>query len=249
MTVAAAAELVDLPELGRRFVGAAEVRLGDTDASGALRFDALARHLQDVANDDAVDSGIDGAFGWVVRRTMIEVRHAAVLGERLALTTFCSGTGRSWAERRTSIAGDRGAAIEAVSVWVQVDPTTGRPAPLGADFHAAYDTAARGRRISARLSLPAPPDGASVRPWTVRAADLDVFAHVNNAVHWAIVEELVARCGGPRTGTAELEHLLAVDLDSPVTLHLADRPSPSAWLVDDSVTGMRSVHTAARWRR
>ncbi len=82
------------------------MRLGDADPSGTLRLDAIARFLQDVANDDAVSGGLDDALGWVVRRTMIAVRDPAVLGERLSLTTFCSGTGRSWAERRTSVRGD-----------------------------------------------------------------------------------------------------------------------------------------------
>ena len=68
----------------------------------------------------------------------------AGLDETLELSTFCGGTGRSWAERRTSIAGDRGASIEAVSLWIRVDPTTGRPVGLGDDFVSAYGEAARG---------------------------------------------------------------------------------------------------------
>ena len=34
------------------------VRLGDADEHGRLRLDALARHLQDVATDHSVDSGM-----------------------------------------------------------------------------------------------------------------------------------------------------------------------------------------------
>ena len=106
-----ASELVDLPQVGRVVTRTRPVRLGDVDARARLRFDAVARYLQDTATDDATDAELDDAFGWVVRRTMIQVRRAAGLDEQLELSTFCAGTGRSWAERRTSIAGERGAAI------------------------------------------------------------------------------------------------------------------------------------------
>lgn len=234
-----ATELMPLPHQGRRFTGARPVRLGDVDPSGRLRFDAVARYLQDVASDDAADAGLD--TGWVARRTMIDMRRPAVLGERLELTTFCSGTGRSWAERRTSLTGAAGASIEAVSLWVQIDATSGRPTALGDVFHTNYDAAAAGRHVSSRLVLP-PPDGTSVQPWVVRAVDLDPFEHVNNASQWAIVEEVLPP--GRGAGTAELEHVLPIDVDTPVELHIATAEGVvSAWLVADG-----RVHTAGRWR-
>ena len=230
-----------LPALGRRFTGSRPVRLGDVEPSGRLRLDATARYLQDVASDDAADAGL--ASGWVARRTLIDVLRPAVLGERLELTTFCSGTGRSWAERRTSITGDSGARTEAVSLWVQVDAASGRPTPLDAGFDARYGEAAGGRRVSSRLVLPPPPAGAAVRSWIVRAVDIDPLDHVNNATQWAILEEVLP--AGPRTGTAELEHVLAIDAGTPVELHVvAEDGRVSVWLV----AGGR-VHTAARWYR
>ena len=195
-----ATQLMPLPAGGRRFTGSRPVRLGDVDPTGRLRLDAVARYLQDVASDDAADAGLD--TGWVARRTMIEVRQPAVLGERVELTTFCSGTGRSWAERRTSLTGAAGASIEAVSLWVQIDATTGRPTALGDVFHMNYGEAAAGRHVSSRLVLP-PPDGTSTRSWMVRAVDLDPYEHVNNASQWAILEEVLpagSRSGHRRTG-------------------------------------------------
>lgn len=245
MVVAPATELLPIPERGRRFGATSRVRLGDVDPSGRIRLDAIARHLQDVASDDASDSGLDPSFGWVVRRTLVDVIGAPVLGESLDLTTFCTGTGRAWAERRTSIVGGDGAAIEAVSLWVQVDTTTGRPTALGDQFHDRYGEAAGGRRVSTRLALPAPLPIAEVQPWAVRAVDLDVFAHVNNASHWPILEEALAGASPfDRTGIAEMEYLVPVDADSPVELRVVrttDRTD--AWLVADD-----RVHTAARWR-
>ncbi|MET0909248.1 MAG: acyl-ACP thioesterase domain-containing protein, partial [Ilumatobacteraceae bacterium] len=220
--VAAATELVPLPPTGRRYSATGRVRLGDADPRGCLRLDGLARHLQDVANDDAVDSGLTNAVAWVVRRTLIAIDQVPLLGETLTLTTFCSGTGRSWAERRTSIRGDRGGSVEAASLWVQVDAATDRIRALDDEFHQIYGDAAGGRRVSARLSLPGPgpvTDDITSRPWPIRTVDLDVLGHVNNAAQWAILEESLAGGASDRHGIAEIEHLAPVDVaDSPATL-------------------------------
>jgi acyl-ACP thioesterase len=216
------------------------VRLGDVDPSGRLRLDAVARYLQDVASDDAADAGLDRA--WVARRTLIDVQQPAVLGERLELTTFCSGTGRSWAERRTSVVGTAGARIEAVSLWVQVDAASGRPTPLDDVFDARYGEASGGRRVSSRLVLPPPPDDVELRRWIVRAVDLDPLEHVNNASQWAILEEVLP--AGRGAGVAELEHILPIEAWTPVDLHIdGDGATTWAWLVADG-----RVHTAARWQ-
>jgi acyl-ACP thioesterase len=242
VVVVPATELLPVPARGRRFTASRRVRLGDVDPRGRMRLDAIARHLQDVASDDAADSGLDG--GWVVRRTLIDIARPAVLGEDLHLTTFCTGTGRAWAERRTSIVGDGEAAVEAVSLWVHVDPASGRPAALGEAFHERYGEAAGERRVSTRLALPAPPATADVRPWVIRTVDLDVFDHVNNASHWPILEAVLTGPAVTRIGVAEMEYLVPVDLDTPVELHtVATDGHAGAWLVADG-----RVHTASRWR-
>jgi acyl-ACP thioesterase len=241
--VAAATELVPIPPTGRRFTATRTVRLGDADQRGRVRLDAVARHLQDVANDDAVDSGLTNATAWVVRRTLIATRQVPVLGEPLALTTFCSGFGRSWAERRTSIAGEGGGLVEAVSLWVQVDPATDRIAALGDEFHHIYGEAAGGRRVSARLSLPGTAADTDRRPWTIRAVDLDVLGHVNNAAQWAILEEALANIESDRNGCAEIEHLAPVDAaDSPATLHFGGSDRCTVWLFAHG-----ALCTVARW--
>ena len=66
--------MVPLPDVGRRFSPCRRVRLGDASPGGRLRLDAVARYLQDVANDDAEDAGLANPASWVVRRTTIEVR-------------------------------------------------------------------------------------------------------------------------------------------------------------------------------
>src|SRR5207302_3777739 len=106
--------------------------LGDCAPSGRMRLDALARWLQDVAYDDVVDAGVADHAVWVVRRARMRIARFPRFGERAELATFCSGVGRAWAERRTSItrAGEQASDVEAVSLWVHLDPTTWHPAPF-----------------------------------------------------------------------------------------------------------------------
>jgi acyl-ACP thioesterase len=233
---------------GRRFLGSRPVRLADADPSGRLRLDALARHLQDVASDDTADARMeDERLTWVVRRAAVAVARWPRYRERLTYTTFCSGLGPHWAERRTTARGSAGAVIEAAVLWVCVDAGTGRLASLSEGFHRTWGSTAGGRTVSARLlHPPVPEDGASPpRPWQVRATDLDVLGHVNNTVHWAAVEDELARAlPGCVPVAAECEYRLPVEIDDGVSL--VSRPAEGdgaglrVWLV-----GRRGVHASA----
>lgn len=178
---------------GRRFVGHRKVRLGDVSREGRLRLDALTRYTQDVSDDDTVDAGLATEPAWVVRSTVVDEVVPAALGEELAFTTFCSGLGTRWAERRLSIVGGGGARYEVATLWVCVDPESGRPVRLTSQFMELYGPAAGDRRVSARLQVPKPPTaearGMERERWTLRATDFDVYDHVNNAAYWAVVEE------------------------------------------------------------
>jgi acyl-ACP thioesterase len=173
----------------RTFKTAQRVRLGDVTPKGRVRLDAIARYLQDVANDDGVDGlGVDAA-AWVVRRTTIDITRFPVLREELTLRTWASGVGSRWAERTTSIEGADGGRLLATALWVHVDLDTGRPKKLPPEFETVYAASTGGRVVSARLTHDDAPAGAPEVPWVLRFADFDVLGHVNNAVYWAIVEE------------------------------------------------------------
>jgi acyl-ACP thioesterase len=184
--------MVPVPATGRRFRRSRPVRLGDVRPEGTLRLDALARYAQDVSNDDTTDARLADDLAWVVRRMVIEVASPARFGEPLELLTFCGGIGSRWAERRVRVSGGGGASYDLATLWVHVDPDTGRPRRLSPQFRDLFAEAAGGRTVGARLGNPRPPDGCCSRRWEVRAADLDLFGHVNNAAYWEVIEELLA---------------------------------------------------------
>jgi acyl-ACP thioesterase len=197
-------EFLPSPTDGRRFTGGRHVRLGDTDPQGRLRSDAAARYLQDVAGDDWDGTGIDTGDMWVVRRTAMRLTPVGrwpELGEMVEATTWCSGIGAAWAERRTDLAVDGVVLVETEALWVPLDGS-GRPRRISPEFRAVYGEASGGRRISGRDVVPAVPADADHRPWPLRRADLDVAGHVNNAACWAALEDASA---GP-VASAVLNH-------------------------------------------
>lgn len=220
-------EFLPPPPSGRRFVGGQQVRLGDTDPEGRLRPDAAARYLHDAANDDWDDTGIATGEMWVLRQTAMRLVPGGrwpTLGQRVAATTWCSGIGAAWAERRTDLAVDGTVLVEVVALWVPLD-AQGRPRRVQPEFTQAYGEAAGGRRVSGRVEPPDVPTTADLRTWPLRRVDLDVAGHVNNAASWTALVEVAE---GP-VASAVLTHHHPVEWGTEVTL--ATDPG-CLWLLD-----------------
>jgi acyl-ACP thioesterase len=198
--------LVDLPSTGRVYHHAAAVGLADVTPAGRARLDAVARWLQDAAWADLANSEVEDDGVWIVRRLELRVEQAPRFDEPLDLATFCSGAGPLWAERRTSLRGDEGGHVEAVALWVHLDAEGTRPRPLPPGFDRVYGESAGGRRVKARLRHPDPPAGAPTSAWMFRQTDLDMAAHVNNAVYWTLLEEELAGAEMPAGWRGEIEH-------------------------------------------
>ena len=184
-------ELVPLPQEGRVFEQTFTAGFADCAPSGRVRLDAMARWLQNVAYADVVDAELADRAVWVVRRTRIQVARFPRVGEACGVATFCSGLGRMWGERRTSISvpGSDESQVEAVSLWVHLDPASWRPIPFGAEEASVYGPSAAGRRVTARLRHPAPSCGEPGTSWSFRATELDIAGHINNAAYWEPLEE------------------------------------------------------------
>lgn len=207
----------------RMYVMHQQVRLGDATQRGRLRFDALARYLQDVATEDTAEVEMPGDRGWVLRRMTYDVGRLPSIYEDLEVMTRCTGVGGRWAERTTTVSGvdglndDRsgwahGVLATARAVWVYISLETGAPLSLTPEFFNAYGDAIRTQKVSARLTHPAPPPDAPHTPWPIRSTDIDVFGHVNNAMYWIPVEDYLAGPGaGRRIERATIEFGAGVD--------------------------------------
>ena len=218
------------PPQGRVFTTTRQVRSTDVLPAGRLRLDALARHLQQAAEDDVSDAGWDGSYLWLLRRIALAIRGYPAHRERISLRTYCSATGPRWAERTTVVSGAAGDLIQSTAIWVAVSAADGRPVPLGESFQRVYGPSTEGRQVSARLSHPGVPDSATGRPWPLRTADFDPAGHVNNSIHWAAVEDELTRLDW-QPGHAELEYQRPILPGTEPELMISQEPAElRAWL-------------------
>ena len=220
-------EFVPLPEHGRRYSVASRVRLSDVTPQGLLRLDGVARTLQDAATDDWSDCGIVTEHVWVARRTLF--RRVGDYWPRyeddMVATTWCSGTGAAWAERRTNVEVNGALVFEGASLWVPIDHK-GFPQRIPAQFHEIFGEALGGRTVSGRVASSTPPADATLSPYVVRYADLDINGHVNNAAVWQAFAHVIA----VPTSYAEVVHRGPVEIDHEVTLASSGL---EAWLLVD----------------
>jgi acyl-ACP thioesterase len=230
-------EMVRRPVDGRTFAGSRRVRLGDCSPGGRLRLDAAARYLQDLSDDDTRDAGL-AQMTWVVRRTVIDVLQFPAYLDEVDMVTWCSGLGSRWAERRVDI----GAGLmRSATLWVHLDDGTLRPAPPPSGFEAIFAPSTSGRSVSSRLTLDPPPGGLGLTPWPLRFTDFDVMDHVNNAIAFVLVEEVLARRRDLRAPLrVEVEYRSPIDRGVALSVggvdgddcDGADAAGVTGWLVD-----------------
>lgn len=210
--------LVPIPESGRTFAARRRMRLADLDSRGRFRLDAAARFLQDIAIDDVGETGWGAPEHlWYLRRIRVEVLEPFLEDRAVELVTWCSGLAALAAGRRWSLTGERGGRIEVDSVWVHLG-RDGLPARI--EHFGLYAEAAGGRRVSTRPELADPPADSPRSAWPLRATDIDLHGHVNNAVYWQAVEHLLVGAGpDPRRRLrARLDYREPIDLEDDLEL-------------------------------
>ncbi len=183
--------LVAQPPSGRTFRTSYRIRLSDTDATGRLRLDAVARYLQDAATDDVSETGWGAPEHlWVLRSVRIDVAKPFLDDQVVEIVTWGSSFSSLAAGRRWSLTGNAGGSIEVDSTWVHLGPDA-RPARIGSGFD-GYAEAAQGRVASTKLTLAPPSLDGKRSSWPLRATDVDRMGHVNNAAYWAAIEHRLA---------------------------------------------------------
>jgi acyl-ACP thioesterase len=210
--------LVPEPSAGRTYRTRYRIRLSDMDATGRLRFDAIARFLQDAATDDVEETGWGAPEHlWVMRSVRIDVLAPVLGASAVDLVTWGSSFSALAAGRRWSIVGD-GGSVEVDSTWIHLGPDA-RPARIGPGFD-GYAEAAGRRVASTKLTLVPPPATGSRTTWPLRATDVDLMGHVNNAAYWAAVEHRLAalrhELSRPLRGRLDYRH--PIDLGEEVEL-------------------------------
>jgi acyl-ACP thioesterase len=234
------------PPTGRIFRISYTIRLSDTDATGRLRLDAIARYLQDAAIDDVAETGWGAPEHlWVLRSIRIDLLGPFLADEVVDIVTWGSSFSTLAAGRRWSLTGDAGGAVEVDSTWIHLGPDA-RPARIGEGFE-LYAEAAQGAVASTKLALVPVRDGAPRCSWPLRATDVDRMGHVNNAAYWAAVEHRLADLAfdvrGPHRARLDYRH--PIDLGEMVELgeQVGEERYAASFLVGDVVKAVARVES------
>lgn len=203
------------------------VRLGDVSPGNRMRLDAIVRFLQDIANDDARDSGWSDPHGWVVRRTVVDVTRFPTYLDEVQVGTWCGGIGSHWAERRTRLESfDGDLLVDAAALWVHIDMNSMRPTAVPADVAASLAERGVTRRVPSKLLLRSgDTTTAHGSEWALRFSDFDSLGHVNNAAYWEVLEQVMSEKRQWRSGirgVVEHVHELSPRASVPVYRDLRD---------------------------
>lgn len=180
------------PPQGLGFATKWPVRAADVDPDLRLRFDGVARYLQDIAweNLHATFFARTDPF-WIVRRSVIDVIRPISWPDDVNLRRWCSGMSTRWTNMRVQITSDKGALIESEGFWINISESTGMPTRISDEGLSYLGEMTEEHRLRWRpwLTEPAPPESELDTPFHLRATDIDQFNHVNNAAYWHAVEE------------------------------------------------------------
>jgi acyl-ACP thioesterase len=193
------------------------LRVADIDREGRLRFDAAARHIQDVGQDHLRELGFEETHPlWIVRRTVIDLIRPIEFQDMLRLRRWCSGTSNRWCEMRVRIDGRKGGLMESEAFWININRDTQGPARIADDFIAGLrrTTDVDRLRWKAYLTVGSRDDALEIHEYPVRVTDIDLFDHVNNSVYWSVIEDHLA--SHPAMLKAPLR--VAIEHDAPIAL-------------------------------
>lgn len=232
----------------RVFRKSREVRTGDIDAGRRLRLDGIARYLQDLGIDnlEALDV-FDTHPLWIVRRTVIDVIRPATWPEQIDLSRWCTAYSTRWAAMRVRIEGQKGALVETEGFWINISPDTGMPTRMSDSFIEGIAGSTDENRLKWKRALTddAPDSGAGIEdtPFPLRATDIDPFDHVNNAIYWQAVEEVMDDAMRSSPHRAVIEYLAPIQSSDKIVLRTRrDDSATTVWfLVDDKVRAIAYV--------
>ena len=105
------------------------------------------RWVQDIAIAHwraAAPADAQAALVWVVARHEIDYKHPALLGDTILARTWVGPATRLAFERNTEIlrAADRKLLARARTIWVPLDPRTGRPCEVSAEVRERFSAPA-----------------------------------------------------------------------------------------------------------
>lgn len=184
------------------------VRTGDVDQDMRVRLDAVARYLQDVANDniEATEFSATDPF-WIVRRTIIDVITPFTWPAAVTAQRWCGALSTRWTNMRVRLTAEHETnrfnpnprppgLIETEAFWINVNEQ-GVPSRLSDEAFSMLSSMTDEHRLRWKSMNPekAPPAediDSPDREHILRTTDFDPFKHLNNAAYLEAIEDELA---------------------------------------------------------
>ncbi|MGB3602109.1 MAG: acyl-ACP thioesterase domain-containing protein [Gordonia sp. (in: high G+C Gram-positive bacteria)] len=181
------------------------VRTGDIDQEMRVRLDAVARYLQDIANDNiaALPFYETDPF-WIIRRTVIDVLEPITWPSDFTAERWCSALSTRWTNMRVRINAVSetnrfnsemrpNGHIETEAFWINMTES-GLPARISDLAMETLEPMTDEHRLKWKAMNPGKaPAAADVdlpdREHVLRITDFDPFKHLNNAAYFEAVED------------------------------------------------------------
>jgi len=195
--------LPDRKEGARFFQADYRVRTGDVDQEMRVRLDAVARYLQDVANDniEATEFHATDPF-WIVRRTVIDVVRPITWPATVTAQRWCGALSTRWTNMRVRLTAKHetnrfnpnprpDGLIETEAFWINVNEQ-GMPSRLSDEAFEMLSSMTDEHRLRWKPMNPekAPEQTPLAdREHVLRITDFDPFKHLNNAAYLEAVED------------------------------------------------------------
>ena len=225
----------DYVPLGDRKVGARffetdfRVRTDDVDQEMRVRLDAIARYLQDAANDNlAATEFAETAPYWIVRRTIIDVLEPITWPSDFHVERWCGASSTRWTNMRVRLTAESqtnrfnpeprpNGHVETEAFWINVNEQ-GMPSRITDSALELLNSMTDEHRLRWKAMNPekAPAAGEVDLPdreHVLRVTDFDPFRHLNNAAYLEAVEDELTG----HTDLIDVPHRAIVEYLRPIT--------------------------------
>ena len=167
-----------------------KVRYRELNEKGVVRPEAIVNYLQDCTtfHSDSLGASVDfykrENKAWVLNAWQIEIREPLKLGEELTVGTWPYDFSGAYGYRNFIIKNKEGKnVVEANTVWVFADITTGRPMKLTEEYTKYYTLEEKlpMNYMDRKIKIPEGVIGIGYEPVSIRKSFIDTNGHVNNS--------------------------------------------------------------------
>ncbi len=240
------------------------VRHYECNPNGFVNHTHYLRYMQETAFDAAAAAGFPIARyeamnrAWFIRETDITYKRPLRYGDSVRVRTWVVDFRRVRSQRVYELVHEESGELVALAVtdWVYVNLTTGRPVSIPDEMVAAFwpdGAPAEAPERERFVPLPAMPATAFVLPERVKWRDLDSANHVNNAMYVSYFEDaqvaaMQARGWTPARLRSEGLLLLArrMRIEYRVSAVMQDALSVATWVTEMGRTGIERAYAITR---